>query len=1588
MGGSIPANFHRLTGPSAAVPCPTELIDSNPEAIRLGFYDPPFTRLGIELGGQSYVALRMDGEGSTLLPGQPDLPMVNRVLMVSNHGQVGVRIVSQSYHVESLDALPAPFVSLQSNDEESRMLVTPDSRIYSTDAWYPAEVAAVSTPATFRDLRIVNLSVFPIQVNPVTREIRVYDQLEVAVENLGGIGEHEIDLVPQSITPGFKKLYSMVTNFRDSALDALPVVPGKQLFICPDGTTQATTQLLVDWRRKKGNDAYLTTATAIGGNDAVLIRNYIVTEYNNSGGTLESVCLVGDPSGGAGYNLATHGTQLDNFFGTLGTGPNPDPVPDIGVGRLPVLDATQLGAMVTKTVNYEADPYVADTTWFRRAWCAAHIATIESNASTKQYTRQIMLQHGMDSVYFNIMTSDMTAEIMAPRIDQGVCVFNHRMSWLFEMDPIEIDGLTNGRKLPFVMTVTCGTGTFSGSGDVLSEAWVRKGTASTPIGAIGAVGMSGSGTHVAQNNIVDAGVMHGIFSLGIREQSLALIAGKLALYQTYSGHDDASVNNFCYWANLMGDPGVELFTRVPRTAVVTHPASIPLNTNNVTVTVAVGGGSPDPGALVGLVKGTETFARGYTDENGIVNLAVSTPTTGTMIITVTGPGIDTYNGTITVASAAASLSFFSNTVDDDNSGGTVGNSNGVLNPGETIDLNLRLTNSGTTSTVTGISGTLSCSHPGVSVTGATRGYPNIAVGANAAPTTPFRIQTAQLFNAEPISFFLTTTSSAGTQVIRLDLTPSSGDVAFVSSSFPDGNSRVDPGDTGPLTVTINNSGAVAFTNASAILRSLDPDITVTDSLGTYGAVANGANATNSGNPFALVASAQALGGSTARMQLVLTDVTGFRDSVEFLQNVGLVATTCATGPDAYGYYAFDNTETSPASAACQYFWTEISGVGTNLGMTDNAQDQDQSALRTLPFTFRYYGVDYTQITICSNGWIAFGDHTDITDFRNYPIPGPLGPPAMVAAFWDDLVIGGIANPGVWIYHDVANAQYIVQWRVQTRCTLVDEVFQIVLMNPAVYPSASGDGKILMQYQSVAQSSNCTAVGGVNDNEYSTTGIQNADHSAGLQYCYWNVYAPSAAPLAAGRAVVYTTDQTGSLIADLTLIAPNGGEQWYGADVRDIAWHPGDVGGNISIELSRSGTGGPWEPLTASTPNDGLFSFTVTGAASSTCRVRITSLSDPLQTDVSATDFSIAGLTLSAPDGGDFWFTGDTRTISWVPAGVAGNIRVELSRTGSGGPWTVLDAGTANDGLFDWVVVSPISTACRVRITAVNDGAQTDVSAADFTIATLQTILSEGFESGAPLWTHAASGGSWVDQWHISTELAQTGTHSYKCGDPSTGTYAALNDALLLSPVLTALPANATLRYSYQIEAEVSTTFPDSAYDGGVLEVSADGGAFTQVFPTAGYNRRFRTTAGGGNPFTGPMPGLACYSATVSTWTTESLDLNPYAGQDIQLRFRFGSDAGAHREGWYVDDVSVTAPLIAPPPPTEPISVTLSRPSGGLVTLHWADDTNYGYKILYSTTPDGPWTWNPAWVTTGNSFVVPDGIAEVRRFFYVIGWDGQ
>ena len=1338
---ALPSNFQALPGPQAVVPMPTEMLNPDPDHVTMRFFNPPLEFGEVELDNTQYQTVRLSGESSTLDPGVPDLPRVTRLIMIGNTGDVELVITDQSFTIQS-DVLPSPYQPLMAEDDPQYMeFVPPLNAVYQSNEWYPPQIATISAPAVMRDVRFVVLTIFPAQVNPVTHELRVYDNIEVMVENIGGFGENEIYIQPSTITPSFKALYTNFENFRDSPLDELPVFPGQYLIICNnDATVLGEAQKLINWRKRKGIESSILSWGITSGSTTA-IRDSISARYNASGGKLEFVCLMGDPGGANPYDVPTHDTgsdftsQYDNFFGCISGagGPNPDPVPDVAVGRLPATSSSVLAALVNKTVNYESDPTISpDPDWFTRTWCAAHTSGIASNPSTKEYTRQIMLMHGVQTAYFNSYGGNVSETDIQSRLTTGISVFNHRMSFVGQTPSTAIDALPATEKLPFIMSVTCGTGDFESASPDISELWFLPvgQTPTSPKGAIGCVGIATLNTHVPYNNIVDAGTMYGFYVLDVAEQGNALISGKLQLYRNYWGFHSNEVNYFSYWTNLMGDPGVPVWRKKPVETVVVRPATINRGTNNVALTLTdLLNGDPIEGALVCLLKNNESFSRGYTLADGSINLPCTTATTGYLHVTITKDDVKPYLDSIQVVNAAASLAFNSRSVDDDNVGGTFGDNNDILNPGETIDLTVNLTNTGTSSTVTGISATLTSSSPGITISQAASTYPNIAVGANANNNTAFRFSVSAVFNNEPVTFFLNLTSSVGNQAIRLDFTPAAGDVEYSTFGFSGPGGNIDPSESGNLTITFRNSGSRSLISADAILRSLDIYMSVTDSVGTYGTVAQGSIGTNNGNPFAIFVSPGTYNGHRSLMQLVVVDANGFRDSVDFYLTVGVQTSTSPSGPDAFGYYAYDITETTPPAGAAFYEWLEIApsqgGPGISLAMSDAAEDDDDYVYRALPFDFTFYGEVFTQITICSNGWIAFGQYP-MWDFRNYRMGTPIGPPYMVAAYWDDLWVSGAAN-NVYYYHDVTNHWYVIEWRAHTQYTDVNEFFEIILYDPDFYPSASGNGKIKVQYQSVTLSPNSNS----NDNDYASVGIQNGDHSIGLDYYYWNQYSPGSGAIMANRAIMFTTDATGQLNPSITVDTPNGAEVWFVGQPYNVTWSSTAISGAMDIALNRNFPGGAWENVFVGTANDGVQPWTVTGVSGTTAaRIRILSTIQPSLGDTSDANFTLQmpQVTVDYPNGGELLEIGEIINMYWTAVGL-GASTVSLNRNYPGGAWEVLDANAGSE-IF-WEANAPATTNARIRIIGNAVSTVGDTSDANFTIGIAPVITHDAQHDQAP-----------------------------------------------------------------------------------------------------------------------------------------------------------------------------------------------------------------------------------------------------------------
>ncbi|MBI5058743.1 T9SS type A sorting domain-containing protein [candidate division KSB1 bacterium] len=202
---------------------------------------------------------------------------------------------------------------------------------------------------------------------------------------------------------------------------------------------------------------------------------------------------------------------------------------------------------------------------------------------------------------------------------------------------------------------------------------------------------------------------------------------------------------------------------------------------------------------------------------------------------------------------------------------------------------------------------------------------------------------------------------------------------------------------------------------------------------------------------------------------------------------------------------------------------------------------------------------------------------------------------------------------------------------------------------------------------------------------------------------------------------------------VTVLTPNGAENWPVGGAQTITWGTGGLGGNVLIELNRSYPGGSWETIAATTANDGSYSWTVAGATSSTARVRITSIEQPAVSDVSNANFSITqpSITLVAPNGGEVWLLGTVNTVSWSAVGATGPYVLEINRTYPFGSWEGLTI-VASGSSYAWTVSGALTPWARIRVSLQSNPSVADTSNANFQI--VQPTITLAYPNGGETWT--------------------------------------------------------------------------------------------------------------------------------------------------------------------------------------------------------------------------------------------------------------
>jgi len=252
--------------------------------------------------------------------------------------------------------------------------------------------------------------------------------------------------------------------------------------------------------------------------------------------------------------------------------------------------------------------------------------------------------------------------------------------------------------------------------------------------------------------------------------------------------------------------------------------------------------------------------------------------------------------------------------------------------------------------------------------------------------------------------------------------------------------------------------------------------------------------------------------------------------------VVIVSAKPACAADTFGYAA---TSKAPFS------YIDISATGAAVL---SGQD-DSTAILALPFSFHFYGKDYTNLCVSTNGIASFGGCTN-DDLTNLDLTAqsPAGNLPLIAPLWMDMTFA-IPGSGSIHYQSLGTAgerQFVVQWHRAFALNLPTPFeFQLILFE--------GSGNIQFQYKTVENSSAAVSKGAG-----ATVGIRGASGHANGNNLQWSYNAPV---LNNGESILYVGDVTPPSIVPV-VSGTLGNNGWYTGNV-GIHWNVSDSESGIA-----------------------------------------------------------------------------------------------------------------------------------------------------------------------------------------------------------------------------------------------------------------------------------------------------------------------------------------------------------------------------------------------------------------------------------------
>ena len=484
----------------------TKLISSSEESIVVQFDLNGFTTAKVMTPQGEQFIVNAPKMGSILETGAPDLPLLPIPAIIGDRAEMTVSVIDAQYtDYDNMDIAPSKGVfSRQINPDDVPYTY---GEMYQQNAFWPATQAYLEAPYIQRDFRAQNIMVRPFAYNPVTKTLRVYTHLTIAMTKVSDNGVNQkVARRNNSIktSPEFKSSYNhrFINAGEAQAKYTFLEDNGEMLIICADQFMESM-QPFVDWKNQSGRPTTMVSVTEVGGNNTDVIKNYISGIYNDPDHNLAYVLFVGDWE-----HITPHPFYYDNanqysdmWFAQLEGNDN---YPEVFIGRFSVQTDAHVANYINKVLYYERDMQ-ADVTWGDKGLGIGHLNDGPGHFGEYDYQHIDLIRDTLLHYTYSEVTelhggygsgATATTASISNVLNQGVSIINYcnhgsETSWgVAGYSTSNVNALTNDNMWPIVWSVACLNGKFNyggANGECFAEAWMRATNNATgaPTGAIG-----------------------------------------------------------------------------------------------------------------------------------------------------------------------------------------------------------------------------------------------------------------------------------------------------------------------------------------------------------------------------------------------------------------------------------------------------------------------------------------------------------------------------------------------------------------------------------------------------------------------------------------------------------------------------------------------------------------------------------------------------------------------------------------------------------------------------------------------------------------------------------------------------------------------------------------------------------------------------------------------------------------------------------------------------------------------------------------------------------------------------------------------